>query len=365
MCIFSGCYDFNSQKSSYGEKNYKQVTEGSWSRRIFYLLEHAPIVSQIIVLFQLFTLSSLDNPIIVTIEKQIVEKKKERIPNRPSVSETQEIINKEIDERLKNPQNPPLKVQVNDSKTPLKNLKSIKTEIENYAKDPTKKWEVNLVELEEEKINAPIKIDTIEKPQNIYFSAKNITAYRYCADTIDDKQWGCGWRAIQTCLSSYNKNDVTFKQLFHMFGPLEHLQWLYKNKTGHDLPEKNIEGNKFFSPYESLYGRANAFIGQMVMHFYGISSELKYTNGDSEHEVDMLELRIADHFIKNETPIMMDNGVQALNIIGMGYSIDIDEKKNTVLWISDPSNPSELKVVEFKTFIEKNKWAVLFPQRND
>lgn len=189
--------------------------------------------------------------------------------------------------------------------------------------------------------NRPIGLDGIDKPpKGIEFYSKSATFYAYNAEGIRDYGWGCAWRAIQTSLSSYGIK-TSFANLFHLFGPLQNLQRIYKDK----YPGDNLHSSEKFSPYEISSGWAEPFIGEMVMHFYGISSNLESINGipnscNAPHSVfhnppitfAAFKKRLENHFqSENVAPVMIDDGTFAFNIIGIGC-----KDSNVILWIADP-----------------------------
>lgn len=194
-----------------------------------------------------------------------------------------------------------------------------------------------LKELPDKHSNPPIKLD--KAPKGISLYAEKATFYGYNAEGIRDHGWGCAWRAIQTCLSAYGI-ATPFEELFHLFGPSDNLKAIYKDK----YPKENLSSLKKFAPYDLSSGWAEPFIGEMAMHFYGIMADLETVNGipgcytpkSSFHHpslsFDAFKARLQDHFeTKNAAPVMIDDGIYTLNIIGLGF-----EDSNTLLWIADP-----------------------------
>lgn len=185
--------------------------------------------------------------------------------------------------------------------------------------------------------NHPIPLHSI--PHGITHFSKNATYYGYNAEGVRDHGWGCAFRAIQTCLSSYNIT-VPFKELFHLFGPASNLKQLFKNK----YPNENIENEQSFAPYDLVNGWAEPFIGEMVMHFHEISASLECVNSipacNAPRQVfhnkalsfTDFSTRLERHFkTEKASPVMIDDGLTALNIIGMGR-----RGTDTILWIADP-----------------------------
>ena len=192
--------------------------------------------------------------------------------------------------------------------------------------------------LTKEKTNPPIPLNKPPKGINLY--AKESVFYGYNAEGVRDDGWGCAWRAMQTCLSHYGI-ETPFAQLFHLFGPLKNLQRIYQDK----YPKEILTSEKAFAPYDLESGWGEPFIGEMMLHFYGIASDLEYVNDMPDCKAprsvlhDKLPLtfstfkdRLIKHFGgENPAPVMIDDGLYTLNIIGVGSN-----GSNTTLWISDP-----------------------------
>lgn len=192
--------------------------------------------------------------------------------------------------------------------------------------------------IDDSSINPSLKLYC--PPEGIESYAKKAIYYAYNAEGIRDYGWGCGWRAIQTCLSSFGIN-VPFENLFHLFGPLENLKSIFRDK----YPNENLIASKPFAPYELTTGWTEPFIAEMVMHFHGIFSNLESINNiptscNAPHLVFRnpamtfanFKMRLEEHF-KNENaaPVMIDDGLYTLNVIGIGC-----KDSNTILWIADP-----------------------------
>lgn len=189
-----------------------------------------------------------------------------------------------------------------------------------------------------ESANIPIALPV--PPKGIQFYSKGAIFYGYNAESVRDYNWGCAWRAIQTSLSGCGLNP-SFLDLFHLFGPIHNLEKIYQDK----YPHEKLPLTHPFAPYDLSSGWAEPFIGHMVMHFYGMPSVLETVNGIPEccnapHSVfhnnpltstDFLE-RIKSHFENgNRVPIMIDDGIYAMAIIGIGC-----HETTTSLWIADP-----------------------------
>ncbi len=195
-----------------------------------------------------------------------------------------------------------------------------------------------LASLKKQDRNLPISLSSV--PKRVTYFSEGATFYGYNAEGIRDHGWGCAWRAIQTCLSAYNIKP-SFEELFHLFGRLENLKEIYRDK----YPEKELSNSKLFAPYDLSSGWAEPFIGHMVMQFYDIPSTLETVNGipgscnapqhvfhNKSLSFNSFKERLESHFKNNSAaPIMIDDGTYALNIIGVET-----EGLNTILWIADP-----------------------------
>lgn len=169
---------------------------------------------------------------------------------------------------------------------------------------------------------------------------KELRFHAWNAEGIEDYGWGCAYRAIQNSLSAYKVNTA-IEELFHLFGRQQILQEIYSSK----YPEKTLETSKSFAPYDLKEGWAEPFIGEMALHFYGISSSLDCVNGiprrcnapkDVFHRspltFEAFKKRLLAHFEEeNAAPLMIDDASYAMNIVGIGQ-----EGSLTKLWISDP-----------------------------
>ena len=184
-----------------------------------------------------------------------------------------------------------------------------------------------------------LPLESAQKNMPIPLPSK-ATFYGYNAEGVHDVGWGCAWRAIQTCLSTY-QTPPSFEELFHLFGPRENLKQIYENK----FPQKTLPDDKIFAPYDLSSGWAEPFIAQMVMHFYDIPSALVTINGvpgacNAPHEVfankplnfSSFQDRLIKHFsTPDAAPVMIDDSLYTSAIIGV-----TTDGENTILKIADP-----------------------------
>lgn len=309
----------------------KKANQGSWGNRIVHALiaaaEFLPIISQISSICEKLIIDNFSSSkpfstgLTLTHKKMLIETTKEKhkdIP-KPNLTENKFSIKE------------PLKEYRMDL------LSELPKTIESQQKHKTYRRR-RLTSLKKQDCNLPIKLTSL--PKKVKYFSENATFYGYNAEGIRDYGWGCAWRAIQTCLSAY-KIDTSFEELFHLFGPLKNLKIIYQNK----YPAEELSNSKLFAPYDLFSGWAEPFIGHMVMHFYNIPSALETVNGipcscyapqhvfhNKPLDFKIFRDRLESHFeLQNSAPVMIDDGVYALNIIGIEK-----EELNTILWIADP-----------------------------
>ncbi len=78
----------------------------------------------------------------------------------------------------------------------------------------------------------PVKIGLPFAPVGIKYFVQGATFYGYNSEGVRDLGWGCAWRTIQTILSAKNIN-ISFENLFHLFGRSDVLKLLYGDKYSH------------------------------------------------------------------------------------------------------------------------------------
>ncbi len=173
--------------------------------------------------------------------------------------------------------------------------------------------------------------------------AKNSRAYGYCSEGVNDSKWGCAWRTIQTVMSSFGEVP-SFFDLYTRYGSREFLEKQFKDS----YPERHKAFPQWKAPHELTNGWAEPFVGHMILKSLGRPSTLLAVNGmphyccsprifDRQVRFNEFFQLLEDHFKKNDAaPVMIDNGISAMNIIGAGRQ---DENFN--LLIADPhTNPN-------------------------
>ena len=191
-----------------------------------------------------------------------------------------------------------------------------------------------------------IKEFSIVNLSHLYF-------YHYKCESVNDTNWGCAWRSMQTVLkyqlslSNQNK-DISFYNLFMKYGDKNTLIDIYKKmKNGQDVSEVlNILKNKEFAPFETESGWAEPFISQLALYDFGFEGDLILLNGYFSHNYAPEEVfkeklifkefaeKLKAHFMnKNPAPIIIDDSFVSLCIIGIKFN---EENKNIELLIMDP-----------------------------
>lgn len=216
-------------------------------------------------------------------------------------------------------------------------LSKLPTVIENQRSNKTYKRE-KLEVITSENQNLPI--DLLTPPNKIEYFSKGCTVFTYNSEGVRDYQWGCAWRTIQTSLSAYNIKG-NFESLFHLFGSKNNLEHIYQDK----YPNEKLSSSKPFAPYDLDNGWGEPFIAEMAMHFYRIPATLEAINDIPTgctapkqvfHTKPLgfaaFKEKLKNHFKSgNAAPVIIDDSVCCLNIIGIGF-----EGKNTILWMGDP-----------------------------
>jgi len=169
-------------------------------------------------------------------------------------------------------------------------------------------------------------------PAAIINYATNTTLYRYNAEGIDDFGWGCAWRSIQTCLSHYGIT-ISIADLYHRFGREESMVLLHRQL----YPNQPWTMS---SSYADQRGWANPIIGQLILHAVGIQSDIFFVNGiiqSAKHyscpilNFHLLQQRLVQHFQTHKSPVMIDDDLYAMTILGIGIHDGL-----TSLLIGDP-----------------------------
>lgn len=231
--------------------------------------------------------------------------------------------------------------------------------------------------------------------------------YHYCCESVDDTNWGCAWRSMQTVLkyqlslTNQNKdNEISFYNLFMKYGAKNTLIEIYKKmKKNENISEKiKILDKKHFSPHETESGWAEPFISQLVLYDFGFEGELLLINDyksmffapkevfDEIIDFSKFKELLKNHFRqKNPVPIILDDGCISVSVFGVKFDQD---NNNIDLIFMDPHainkpeigiyiitldengefiniNPFEhVLASEAIMFSNKKPWMVYFPKSN-
>ena len=229
--------------------------------------------------------------------------------------------------------------------------------------------------------------------------------YHYKCESVDDSNWGCAWRSLQSALRfqlslNNQKKDISFYNLFMKYGAKNALIELYKKMSkDNDNADKNIDilSAKKFAPHENSCGWAEPFISQLVLYDFGFKGDLLLINGYPRGSYAPIEVfkkilnfqefkeKLSQHFKqKNPGPIILDDSRASISIIGVKFRND----NNIELIIMDPHacpdaekglyiitldnnggfleiTPPEIVLASMSIyFAHKNPWMAYFPISN-
>ena len=295
-------------------------------------------------------------------------------------------------------------MNVDDESNEIKN-----ENVENNGKKPYKRNKLILLPKSQNKV---LNIEESKLLENKFgldiikeFSTVNLSHlffYHYDCESVNDLNWGCAWRSMQTVLryqlSLLNQNkDISFYNLFMKYGDKKILIDIFeKMKKDKD---KDISGvlnklkEKIFAPYENDYGWAEPFISQLVLSDFGFDGELILINGYSNNnyapeevfsetlDFNKFKEKLKSHFMQeNPAPIIIDDSYVSVCIIGVkfsegnclellimdphGYNVSF-EKGLYIAVINKEGNLIEIKpeqvLVSGGIFFAEKKWMAYFP----
>ena len=201
------------------------------------------------------------------------------------------------------------------------------------------------------------KIFSIEKLKEFNLvNLFHLYFYHYKCESVNDLNWGCAWRSMQTVLkyklslSNQNKDkEISFYNLFMKYGSKEKLIEIFKKmreeQDNIEMLEKKLS-EKEFAPFETDKGWAEPFISQLVLYDFGFKGELLlidhyYSNNYVPEEVfsatlnfNQFKEKIKTHFKQNNpAPIILDDSYISISIIGVKFN---ELNNNIELLIMDP-----------------------------
>lgn len=182
--------------------------------------------------------------------------------------------------------------------------------------------------------------------------------YYYKCESVDDTNWGCAWRSMQSVLDyqmnlntpPQNHNLLNLYNLFMKYGSKEKLLSIYE-KMKNDKKILEILTNKIFAPSENESGWAEPFISQLVLFDHGFKGDLFLVNDyppdsyapkevfDKTYNFDEFKNFLKEYFNDKDKscPIILDDSRLSACLIGVKFIYD--EKGNETsleLLILDP-----------------------------
>jgi hypothetical protein len=198
-----------------------------------------------------------------------------------------------------------------------------------------------------------------DKLNNFLFcNLSHLYFYHYTCESVDDLNWGCAWRSLQSSLRfqlslSNQTKDISFYNLFMKYGDKNNLIDIFKKmRKDQDISEIiNKLKNKEFSPFEANSGCAEPFISQLVLSDFGFDGELFLINGycnlnyapeevfTETIDFNKFKEKLKTHFSQiNPGPIIIDDAYISVIIFGVKFN---EENKSLELLIMDPHGVEE------------------------
>ncbi len=201
-----------------------------------------------------------------------------------------------------------------------------------------------------------------DKLNNFSFcNLSHLYFYHYTCESVDDLNWGCAWRSLQSSLRfqlslSNQTKDISFYSLFMKYGPKNTLMEIFKKMCKKENKEEILEilSKKQFAPFENNNGWAEPFISQLVLYDFGFEGDLILVNGYPRNSYAPKEVfdkivtfyvfkQILNNHFNNENPgpIILDDAIASTAIIGIEFNTD---NGNISLMIMDPhaiNNPRD------------------------
>ena len=216
------------------------------------------------------------------------------------------------------------------------------------------------------------------------FSFCNLTHlyfYHYGCESVDDTNWGCAWRSLQSALRfqlslSNQTKDISFYNLFMKYGPKNTLIEIFKKMCKKENKDELVDilSKRTFAPFENQSGWAEPFISQLALYDFGFEGDLILVNGYPKNSyapkevfdktVDFKEFKeiLKNYFNSpNPAPIILDDSWASVAIIGVQFNKD---NENIEMMIMDPharSEPEEgLYII---TLDEKGEFGRIEPEK--
>ena len=205
--------------------------------------------------------------------------------------------------------------------------------------------------------------------------------YHYACESVDDSNWGCAWRSLQSVLRfqlslSNQTKDISFYNLFMKYGSKNILLEIYKKMCKKENKDKilDILSKKTFAPFENNNGWAEPLISQLVLYDHGFEGDLILVNGYPKNSyapkevfdkcVEFKEFKkiLKNHFsTENPGPIILDDSYASIAIIGIKFNND---NENIEMMIMDPHAVNEPeKGLYIITLDEIGKFKQIEPEK--
>ncbi|CAF0947418.1 unnamed protein product [Didymodactylos carnosus] len=167
----------------------------------------------------------------------------------------------------------------------------------------------------------------------------NYAYYHYMQDGIDDNQWGCAYRSLQTLASWFQLQGYTEKK------PPTHKQIQQTLIDIEDKPKKFLNSRQWIGSMEVSY----------VLQNY-LNIECKIITVDQGANMSEHVREIIHHFETEGTPIMIGGGVLAHTILGVDFN---EMTGDCCLLILDPHYTSvdDIKIIQDKGWVGWKGWT--------
>lgn len=211
-----------------------------------------------------------------------------------------------------------------------------------------------------------------ERLKNFLFcNLSHLYFYHYSCESVDDNNWGCAWRNLQSALRfqlsfTNQKKDISFYNLFMKYGKKDTLIEIFKKMYKKEDKEKviNILSNKDFAPFENSDGWAEPFISQLVLYDYGFEGDLILVNGypqrsyapkevfDKTVDFNGFKEILKNHFSQeNPAPLILDDSCSSVGLIGVSFD---ENNENIELMIMDPHSATKAEIGLYIIILDKN-----------
>ena len=181
--------------------------------------------------------------------------------------------------------------------------------------------------------------------------------YHYVCESVNDLNWGCAWRSLQTALRfqlslNNQKKDISFYNLFMKYGLKKTLMEIYEKLCKKENKEEIIKilSSKEFAPFENSDGWAEPFISQLVLYDFGFEGDLILVNDYPKNSYapkevfdktvnfnEFKEILKKNFSQTSPPPLILDDSYVSISIIGIELNEGKEGKEGNIsLMIMDP-----------------------------